>query len=183
MLTTHEKNELSKTYASTCKIFDKVLEPDVLRMMVEDLSDLDYNQILTALNQYRRDEKNTQWPRASKIRAIVNPKQSTESLANEAASRVRSAITKFGWCNPSQAKDYIGDLGWEIVTRSGGWGYVCENHGLELNPLTFHAQARDLAKSIIESAHLGKHDQPIQIPDSNKQQISNVTKLITIKGI
>lgn len=171
MLTTSEKNELSKIYAATCKAFDKVLEPDVLKMQIEDLADLGFEQILSALKIYRSDEKNLYWPRASKIRAIINPTLSLDSASNEAASRIREAISKFGWCNGGDAEKFIGGLGWDIVQKSGGWKYLCENHGINLSPLTFHAQARDLAKSLIESKNKGISSEPIQIESQNKNLI------------
>ena len=183
MLTTAEKNHLSQIYAATCKAYDKILDSEVLKMQIEDLSDLNYSDIQQALFTYRRDEKNTIWPRASKIRALINPTQSSDTMANEAASRIRQAISKFGWPNPLDARSFIGELGWAIVERSGGWVYVCENHGVELNPLTFHAQARDLAKSMIESEKAGVGNMPISLPDSAKVQIDNVRKLLTIKEI
>lgn len=163
MMTPNEKNEIGKLYSTTCKAFDKILDHDVLRMQIEDLCDLNFHDVVSALNQYRRNPKNTQWPRANKIREIVNPNQSVEGMANEAASRIRSAISKFGWPNPTDAKAYIGDLGWLIVERSGGWQYLCENHGIDLNPLTFHAQARDQAKAISESSNAGNFDKPVMI--------------------
>lgn len=179
MLNAQEKNQISVIYASTCKAFDKVVEPDVLKMIVEDLSDLDFLSIVRALNKYRNDEKSVTWPRVGKIRALAGQKLSTETLANEAASRIREAIGKFGWCNGLEAEKFIGGLGWKVVERAGGWGYVCENHGLDLNPLTFHAQARDLAKSMIESNDAGNFDKPIQIEQKEvKNLIGNLIKEI-----
>lgn len=150
MLTNEQKTEIARIYALTCKAFDKTLDADVLKMQVEDLSDLDFEQIKKALENYRIDEKSTIWPRAGKIRALVNPVMSADAVANEAASLIREAISKFGWPNGSEARKFVGELGWAIVERSGGWSSLCENHGLSINPLTFHAQSRDLAKAIIE---------------------------------
>jgi len=181
MLSYDQKKEVAKYYENTCKAFDKILDTEVLKMQVEDLADLDFQDILKALATYRRDGKNTVWPRASKIREIVNPKQSKEAMANEAASRIRKAITDFGWCNSGPAKESIGELGWTVVERAGGWQYVCENHGLDLNPLTFHAQARDLAKAVIESSELGIHDQPIGLPEPKINTFIN--NLVEIKQI
>jgi hypothetical protein len=178
MMTNNEKTELAKIYAATCKAFDKSLEPDVLRMQIEDLSDLDFSKVVAALAKYRQDEKSITWPRAGKIRALVNPLMSRDSLANEAASRIREAIGLFGWPNGDQARKHIGELGWMVVERSGGWSYLCENHGVELQPLTFHAQARDLSKAILESKEVGVLDQPIQIEksESNVLDFKNLLK-------
>jgi len=171
MLTNNEKTEIAKIYASTCKAFDKTLEPDVLKMQIEDLSDLTFDQINSALIKYRIDEKSITWPRAGKIRALIKPELSTDSLANEAASRIREAITKFGWCNGLEAKNYVGELAWAIVERSGGWSSICENHGVNLNPLTFHAQSRELAKAILEKRV--KIENYPQIEDSLPKNLIN----------
>lgn len=181
MLTNNEKNEIGRIYAATCKSFDKILDPDVLKLQVEDLADLEFSQIVSALTKYRSDPKNNFWPRASKLREIIFPKQSIETLANEAASRIRQAISDYGWNDPQGAKKFIGDLGWNIVLRSGGWMYLCENHGVELSPLTFHAQARDLAKAMLESESLNLTNEPIMLSSENKNQISSVINFLSEK--
>jgi len=179
-MTTEEKNKLSKIYDSTCKAFDKILDSEVLKMQIEDLSDLNFNQVVYALSKYRTDAKNNTWPRANKIREIINPTRTHETMANESASRIRKAISDYGWCDPTGARNYIGELGWQVVNRAGGWQYICENHGVLLSPLTFHAQARDLAKSICESEILGFGDQPVALPDAkNKAGINDVIKLLS----
>lgn len=182
MLTNNEKNEIGRIYAATCKSFDKILDPDVLKLQIEDLADLEFSQISAALTKYRTDPKNNFWPRASKIRELIFPKQSIETLSNEAASRIRQAISEHGWSNPVGAKIFIGELGWKIVQRSGGWQYLCENHGVELSPLTFHAQARDLAKAMLESESLNLTDEPIMLSQSNKKtEISSMINLLSEK--
>jgi hypothetical protein len=52
-------------------------------------------------------------------------------------------VPKVGYCNAGQAEKYIGPDGWRIVQRQGGWTYICENLGRNLNPGTFQAQLRD----------------------------------------
>ncbi|WP_289460478.1 hypothetical protein, partial [Klebsiella pneumoniae] len=74
---------------------------------------------------------------------------SPATKAQEVSGRIREAISKFGYANQQDAREYIGSLGWKVVERFGGWIYLCENHGLDLNPLTFFAQARDSVISII----------------------------------
>jgi hypothetical protein len=181
MLTASEKIEIAKIYSATCKQFDKILEPDVLKMQVEDLADLQFSKIIHALNDYRRDPKNLTWPRANKIRQIINPIASDETIANEVASRIRYAVPKFGYCNRNEAMEYIGEMGKAIVDRMGGWQYICENLGLALNPATFHAQCRDLAKSIQEQAKLGIYDQPIGISLQSKPVELNQTQNLILE--
>lgn len=184
MMNENQRKELALVIVSTAIYFGRQLERSVVALMVSDLEDLDFEKVISAYSIYRRDGKNSTFPLPGKIREMINPKQSKDGLANEAASRIRKAISDFGWCNSEEAKAFIGELGWAVVERSGGWQYVCENHGLDLNPLTFHAQARDLAKSIAESSELGIHDQPIALPENkNKMQIDNILKLTNIKEI
>lgn len=183
MLTASEKQEVARTYNVTCKLFDKTIDADVLKFMVEDLSDLPYVKIIFALHDYRNNPKNRTWPKPVDIRAIVCPELSPEAIANDTASRIRESISKFGWCNSSQAREYIGELGWKVVERSGGWQYVCENHGLDLNPTTFYAQTRDLTKTLQDSILKGLNDPPVCLPSSAEKNeilaISDVLNRIT----
>ena len=181
-----EKREFSNAYIYTCKLYDKDIDFNTSKMILADLEDLSFENCMKALLEYRRNPKNRFWPKPNDIRGIISPIQSPETKANEAASRIREAISKFGWCNSLPAREYIGELGWKVVERSGGWQYVCENHGLDLNPLTYHAQARDLAKSLLESHSANKYDQPIGIPQpkepSGLSPINDVLKLIPQRG-
>lgn len=182
-MTQQEKNEVAIVLANMATYFGKDITKPVISMMVEDLSDLNFQDVLNAFTAYRKNPKNISFPLPAKIREIINPTQSVDGMANEAASRIRKAIVDFGWCNPSQARAYIGELGWRIVERSGGWMYVCENHGVELNPLTFHAQARDLAKAIVESEGMGIGDMPIGLPEPiQNKKLQNVVSMLTGKN-
>lgn len=151
MLTLEEKKEITRLYDLTCKAFDKNLERDVLKMQVEDLEDLNFNDIHNALIQYRRDSRNQFWPKANKIRELINPKMSIDAQSVAIATKIREGITTYGWANLRAANANLGEMAWVVVERLGGWQYICENHGLNLNPGTFHAQARDVAKSLLES--------------------------------
>lgn len=174
-----EKKDLAKEWAITAKFYDKEFTYDMMQIMVEDVSHLTFDETKKALSTFRKESKNKTWPRPADIISICAPQMSKETIANEAASRIRAAISKFGWCNGLEAQKFIGDLGWKIVERAGGWAYICENHGLDLNPLTFHAQARDLAKSMIESKEHGVFDQPVQIEKTElKLLVNNMIKEI-----
>jgi VCBS repeat-containing protein len=177
MMNQQERNELATSLAYMCEYYNRQMSKQALQMMVEDLSDLSFTEVNLAMTTYRRDPKNFTFPLPAKLRDIVNPSQSIDGMANEAASRIRSAIGKFGWPNPQQAKEYVGELGWLVVERSGGWQYVCENHGVDLNQLTFHAQARDQAKAVIESSKIGKLDQPVMIGEAIPKTISNILQI------
>ncbi len=176
-MTQDEKNKVAVHMAYLAGYYGgKELTKPVIAMMIEDLEDLNFEDVMNAYKSYRRNPKHTAFPVPAKIRDIVRPTLTPETQANEAASRIRQAITKCGWPDPISAREYIGELGWQVVMRAGGWKYVCENHGVDLNPLTFHAQARDLAKSMIETERAGMGTEPIQISGSEPKQIEKLNE-------
>lgn len=151
------KTDLSKEQASALiSVMEKFLMVD------------GFEALIKAIDRYVADTKNKTFFSPATLRPYLNPELSPEAKANEVASRIRSAVGKFGWCNPEEARAYIGGLGWLAIDRAGGWQYVCENLGIDLNVLTFHAQIREQVKAIIETQGLGQFDQPIQIEQRTK---------------
>jgi hypothetical protein len=181
-----KRKDFANNYIYTCKLFDKVIDYNMARMVINDLQDLDADACINALEVFRKDEKNRFWPKPNDIRGLVKPKTNSAMQSIEVASRIRLAIEKYGWTNPAPAREYIGELGWMVVNRFGGWSYLCENLGVELSPLTFHAQARELTNAIIESARLGNFDTPIALPEirqtNDLSSMKDILKLIPTKG-
>ena len=137
---------------------------------------------LVAFNDYEKDSKNKFFPNPANLNQYINPEVSDDHQATAAASRAIEAVSKFGWCNSSQAKEYIGEIGWRAVQAFGGWQYVCENLGTEIQLTTFNAQIRELSKSIISRAKLGVVDAPVELPYENKN--TNVLELLkNVKSI
>lgn len=120
---------------------------------------------LSALQSYVTDKKHSKFPAPFQLAQYLGNELTAESAALEVAGRVRQAVSEFGWIAPEKARAYIGEVGWTFVQRYGGWQYLCENLGTEIPVATFFAQARDGAKGIIESAHKGVFNQPIQLPE------------------
>lgn len=127
----------------------------VLAMYAEDLADLEIEDCITAYGTYRRNPKNTRFPLPANIREIISPTPDTRDLAINTATRIREAVGKFGWPNPTEARMYIGESGWRYVIRSGGWKYLCENLGVNIQETTFIAQCRDAVASDINLEDIG----------------------------
>lgn len=136
-------------------------------------------EYLDAIRSYMADQKNIQFPAPARLRPYLDKELDDDSKAVEVASRVVAAVSRFGYTWPSEAKNYIGDLGWEAVQRFGGWTFVCENLGVGISQTTFQAQIRDSAKAIIKTAKMGAFDQAIGLPAPN----NNVMKLVNIKSL
>ncbi len=123
------RQQLAKTIKATATYYGRTLDPEVLSVMCDDLSDLDMGKCIDAYSNYRRNPRNRTFPLPAQIRELVNPEEfiDAQTLAREIASRIVGAIPKFGWCNAREAEAFIGEQGWSAVTRAGGWRYLCEN--------------------------------------------------------
>jgi len=163
-----ERDILGKALTSIAFLYGYELPREKVTMFISSLIDFvpaTLNEYLTSLKKYSEDPKNRTFPNPAQLRQYLRPELSNDSKALEAANRIREGIVKFGFWRLEEAKTFIGDVGWAVVQRCGGWQYVCENHGVDLNPLTFHAQARDTAKSILEMESLGVLGQPIMLEE------------------
>lgn len=140
---------LLETIITTASYYGRTLSEPVLRMYLEDLADLPAPAVIEGYKTWRRNPKNVHFPLPAQIRGIVSPGIDPESAAREVAARITGAITKHGWSNQAKARESIGEVGWAIVERQGGWMHLCQNHGVTIDPSSFQAQAREQAKSLL----------------------------------
>ena len=169
------RDQLGRKLTEIALLYGKDLTKDQVTGFINALLNFmpdTFENYLRACDAYAQDPKNKFFPAPVALRSYLKPEASPDAVANEVASRIRQAISKFGWPNPEDAKVYIGELGWKVVERSGGWTYLCENHGVELSPLTYFAQSRDLAKSMIETSNVGTFDMPVALPMNRTDQRS-----------
>lgn len=154
----------------TATYYGKTLSEPVLEMYVEDLDDLPNHAVIAAYRTYRRDPKHKFFPLPAQIREIIEPEVSHDAIANESVARIVESITRFGYMRGTEARVYIGDIGWAVVRRFGGWDQVCRHHGEELSPGQFFAQARSIAMSHLE---LAKHGRLGEAPMLEESMTSN----------
>lgn len=145
------------------------LEDHVVEMYAEDLAEFAPEQIASALKQMRRDPKVRRFPLPAEIAALIAPPITPEDDAKEAATRILGAVPKFGWANPTDARAYIGELGWRVVEMQGGWQYLCETLKPSMVP-TLQAQFRELAKTTQTRALTGTLDLPPGLPGSHDRK-------------
>lgn len=155
MLTQNERNQLAQQILNLSIFYGKYdLTKEQISTYISVLENhfkKEYDIFALALDSYSKDSKNKFFPAPANLTQYINPETSPDAQANEIASKIRQAISEIGYVSPTRAHLFIGDIGWQVVQRSGGWQYLCENHGASLSPLTFYAQSRDTAKSIIEN--------------------------------
>jgi hypothetical protein len=150
-VTQEEKQALKKLLLAMARYYGQEIEDDALLLHVEDLADLPFQRVVLAMKEVRRDPKTTRLPLPAVIRARIEPSRSDEGLAIEAASRITSAVSRYGWTNESRARGYVGELGWLVVELNGGWLSICETLTAD-NLGTFRAQFRQLALSQLQSS-------------------------------
>jgi hypothetical protein len=105
------------------------------------------------------------------------PPKNPESDAIDAANRIGEAIVKFGYNNELAAKDFIGELGWLIVQRQGGWEAICQNTMAHQMP-TLKAQWRELGKSLYDRAKRGTLGEAPKLPEGPKAKILQLSSSV-----
>lgn len=161
-MTPEERSKVGTLIAFTAQYYGEKFEREVISMMVSDLADLPANDVLAAYEKYRRDPKSKFFPRPGVIRGMIQPEVNHDAKAREIAGRIPAAIVKFGYSNPAEAQSFIGEVGWDVVQSSGGWSYLCQNHGVTIDPGQFMAQTRDRLRDRFEYGREAIHAQVIE---------------------
>lgn len=154
-------------------IYDKELHPEAFVLYSQALIDLSVEDIKRAVVLYLEDAKNDKFPRPAQLKAALSP--TDEQQARDAVTRIIHALTK--WSDPyghsderrNKAKEYIGELGWIIVQRQGGWEKLSVEsdlgHGTQ-------AQWRESMVSFMSKARLGILDEAPKLPSRRNEQKS-----------
>lgn len=156
----------------TASYYGKPISEAVLEMYVEDLDGLDTDLVIGAYKAYRRDPKNWQMPLPAQIRDMIEPQETPEAAARDLASKISGAIVKFGHPNENLARNYIGEKGWAIVQRWGGWSYLCANHGTIIDPGQFYAQVRDHAVDVVKYPQIVQPFPTALLPAQDRELLS-----------
>jgi hypothetical protein len=146
------------------EVYGEKLGLDRLRLYLSALSDLTTEQLEEAINEIMRDPRVTRFPLPAAIRARVKPGDDVDSMAIEAANRIWEALARCGHNNPGSAREFIGELGWAVVQRQGGWGEAFSMQTETSDVVGLKAQWRELAKALHARAKAGTLDAPPALP-------------------
>ena len=169
------KQEIIATYGQLAMIYGKQLSPQALVLMVDSLDDLAPGDVLRVLREWVK--RNKSFPMPSDLREAITPVVSDLDDGRDIASRVIKSIARYGWNNPEAAKNYIGEIGWECVSRMGGWVTLCqelsdENRGILV------AHIRDLAVTLKKKSIAGTINDPLNFPNQLPDGSSRDSKKI-----
>ncbi len=170
----------------TANYYNRTLSEVVLAMYCEDLAETPSEKVVAAYHAWRKNPANTYFPLPSQILGMINPQIDENHVAREIAARINGAAVKFGYTNPEKAREFIGEIGWAIIDRRGGWNYLCSNLGTTIDPTTFEAQIREQAKATVKYGDDGM-SQAIAIAGGSQrermQSIGEIMKAFPIKSI
>lgn len=158
------KNQIAKTWIEIAMLTNKQLTQPMVEVLLENVSDLPQAEVLCVLSKWLESEK--QFPMPADVRQKIAPKIDGSDEVQEAVNRVIAAVSKFGYTNSENAKAFIGSLGWQIVTGTGGWKNLCEN--LTNENLQIHrAQLRDYGVTVYKRAMRGEIGEAPTLPKSD----------------
>lgn len=154
--------------------YRETLSPIQLAMYAEDLSCLTPEQLTKAVKTYRQNPANKFFPIPAALIAVINPVETEIDDGRDIASKVIGAVSKFGSYQAQNAKEYIGEIGWECVKRMGGWVTLCSEL-TEENKGIYNAQIRDLSMTLKKKSINGTiatpQDFPNMLPDGTAKPV------------
>lgn len=166
-MTPEERREVQKALVVTAEIYGRVLSAGAVSLMADALMDLDGRSVLAAIRQYVASTNSKTFPLPGQIRDLVKPTVRTEDQVNIAIGRIRQALAKFGSYDPEGAKAFVGELGWAIVVRDGGWVNMCKLETSEMPIVT--SQWRKIGESVMRAGLAGTLEEPPMIAAPRKE--------------
>ena len=163
-----KRQQFCSLLATLAELCGRQLNTDLLAIYDQALAPLGYDRLVSALNWIieNRSERDP-FPAIRTIRERIEPMPDRDSEAVEASNRIVQALGKFGGVNADlnapAAKAFIGELGWYVVQREGGWATLCERVRDPELP-HYKAQWRELAKSAYTRGAQGRVDEPPRLP-------------------
>lgn len=137
------------------KVCDFQLPMELVLLYDKAMSRFGYDAAVAAIEaailERRGHEK---MPSIGDLAHRCSPQIDERGTAVEVSGRIIAAVTKFGWANARDAADWIGEVGWAVVDRNGGWESLCQSMR-EKDVPTWRAQLREQAASVIQRHKAG----------------------------
>jgi hypothetical protein len=172
------EKKITTAVVMTAKNAGKPLDDFGLDIYVECLMPLPLDRVLVCL---RDGFKTGKLPTIQDIENFATARPNETDSVQEAVARICSSISRFGSPNSDRAREFIGELGWQIVERFGGWQLVCDVPDMQaLNVL--RAQMIKLGASVWNRAKLGIQSAP-ELPTPERYGLTSAGDLMKDMGI
>lgn len=143
----------------------KELDDWGLSIYVEDLSQFEGEAFARVLHRLRAAYKERTLPTVKELEDAALQRATGKNDVDEAVARICTAIRTIGGNNHVRAMEFVGELGWAIVSRYGGWQAVCSVE-TEKDLAVMRSQMKSTGESVRERASLGVLSQAPALPDS-----------------
>lgn len=120
------------------------------------------------------------FPTPAQMREAVNGDE--DDYALESSLKIITSVSKFGAYNGKEAKEFIGQLGWDVVQSYGGWASVCARMDTDKVPI-FQSQFQKTAKMLIGMSRRPSRDGASLASPELRKQISGKTEFNSIGTI
>lgn len=154
-----DRNEFLKKLYIIANVCEHELKKDVAEVYAELLEPFGWHRIEPIMNKFLLEAKINKFPVPADFMEILNPPLQDSDEGIEVANRIISAIGKYGYTNPEQAKEFMGDIAWAVVESWGGWQHICENFRCDDEGIN-RAQLRETAKTMIRRERQGRRQLP-----------------------
>lgn len=145
-------NAIASMLIDMAKFYGYELDKRQLQLYVEVLSGFPESVVLQAGREYVQNVSNTRFPIPphSILKKHLPAEPLGKDLAIETVTRIEEAIRKFGYMKGSEAAEYVGPVGWSVITRMG-WVSICENKFTD----ALRAQLRDAVTAAMNLGDAG----------------------------
>lgn len=164
-MTNEQKKIIAAIFTVRAELTGKTFSQNAIRVMIEDLEGLEFDEILFILRDWGKKE--TSFPYPALIHEKLNPETSSREDGLHVANLIINCVSSCGYTNPEIARFKMGGLAWEVVRLMGGWKHICETTTLE-NENTLRAQIRDYAETISKKAKNGSLLELPELPEKNE---------------
>lgn len=174
MLNQQERDQLGRTLINAALLYGKETTPEYISQFISAMDNyfkMPLNTYLAAIQSYQDEGTNKFFPTPMSLRVYLQPKLDQADIAKLTSLKINEAVSKFGYSNYNDAMNYIGPLGKRVVDRFGGWNYLCENLGAEIQIGSFIAQAREVILSMQKEELIPIINQ-LEYSEKNKVEIS-----------
>lgn len=161
-MTREQRTQLKRALALIAEYYNRPAADAVLELYTQDLEDLRFENVMGALQAYRKNPENKFPPLPATIREMLAPSKISKSAkAQIIVAEIMGAIKDHGLYCPSAAESSVSAAAWEVVKSRGGWQSICENCD---PPGVFHSHLLKGAEAVLEIESVAHQ----QLPSTEK---------------
>ena len=121
------RKAIIKELILVAEVFGVSLTKSRIETYLAVLGELSELEMKRAVSEVLNDPSIKFFPLPAVFLQKAKPKATDEDKAKEAAARIVSAVSRFGYPFSEDARKYIGEIGWRVVELQGGWSTLCQN--------------------------------------------------------